>query len=129
EKYDGNATGWTVKLMSRNQATISQEEEYSFAKKIMGEYYKELPKLKIDKFQCRELKSSLELTKTKVGKNRRTGSSTIHKDKTSEKLALDKLPLYSTNMSDAFKYLMYRPEWVNLADKNTNTGMSAPSII
>lgn len=129
EKYDGNTTGWVVNLMSRNQATITQEEEYNFAKKFMGEYYKTLPKLKIDKFGCRELKSSLELTKTKMRKNTRTGSTSIHKDKTSEKLALEKLPLYSTNMSDAFKYLIYRPEWVKLADKQTNTGMSAPSII
>ena len=36
EKYDGNKTGWHVNLMSRNQRTITQEEEYSFAKKLLG---------------------------------------------------------------------------------------------
>lgn len=128
EKYDGKNTDWVVKLESINQATISQEEEYSFAKKLLGEYYEKLPKIKIDKYQCKELKSSLELTKTKVKKDR-LGTTKIHKDKSSEALPLDKRPLYSTNMSDAFKYLIYRKAWVLIADKKVNTGMSAPSII
>ncbi len=128
EKYNGSSTGWKVKLMSRNQATISQEEEYSFAKKLLGEYYNNLPKIKIDKTQCKELKSSLELTKTKVKKDKK-GTTTIHKDKSSEALPLDKRPLYSTNFSDAFKYLIYRREWVKIAVKKVNTGMSGPSVI
>lgn len=128
EKYNGSSTGWTVKLESINQRTITQEEEYSFAKKLLGEYYEKLPKIKIDKFQCRELKSSLELTKTLVKKDK-NGTTKIHKDKSSEALSLEKRPLYSTNFSDAFKYLIYRKSWVLIADKKTNTGMSAPSII
>ncbi|OBQ56101.1 hypothetical protein JJL45_05190 [Tamlana sp. s12] len=128
-KHDGKSTGWVVNLMSRNQSVIYQEEEYNFAKKFMGEYYKELPKLKIDKYQCKELKSSLELTKTKIRKNTRTGSMSIHKDKSSESLALHLRPLYSTNFSDAFKYLIYRTNWVKTADRKVNTGMTAPSIV
>lgn len=128
EKYNGKNTGWKVELKSRNQRTIYQEEEYNFAKKLLGEYYPELPKVKICRTQCKELKSSLELTKTKVKKDKK-GNSVIEKDKSSEKLPLDKRPLYSTNFSDAFKYLIYRPDWVKVADKKSSGGMSAPSIV
>ena len=73
-----------------------------------------MPKIRIDKHQCQFLKSSLELTKTKMSKDR-NGSTRLEKDKSSEKkLPLKKLPMYSTNYSDAFKYLIYRPEWVKL---------------
>ncbi|MFB9055066.1 hypothetical protein ACFFVB_18440 [Formosa undariae] len=128
EKYNGSSTGWKVNLMSRNQATITQEEEYSFAKKLLGEYYPNLPKIKIDKFQCKCLKSSLELTKTKIRKDKKS-TTTIHKDKSSEALPLQHRPMFSTNFSDAFKYLIYRSSWVNIADKRSNTGMSAPDVI
>ena len=128
EKYDGNKTGWHVNLMSRNQRTITQEEEYSFAKKLLGEYYPKMPKIRIDKHQCQFLKSSLELAKTKMSKDR-NGSTRLEKDKSSEKkLPLKKLPMYSTNYSDAFKYLIYRPDWVNLADKNRSSIMVDPGV-
>ncbi len=128
EMYGGSSTGWTVRLMSRNQATITQEEEYSFARKMMGEYYPEIPKLKICKYQCKHLISSLQLTKTKIRKDRK-GTTTIHKDKSSEALRLELRPMFSTNFSDAFKYLIYRKEWVQEADKGTLQGMSAPTVI
>jgi hypothetical protein len=128
EKYNGKPTGWHVNLMSRNQRTITQEEEYSFAKKLLGEYYSNLPRIKIDKHQCKFLKSSLELTKTKMGKDR-NGSTKLEKDKDNEKkLPLHKLPLYSTNFSDAFKYLIYRPEWVKLADKRSGGSLTEPGV-
>lgn len=117
-EYDekGKSTGWVVNLMSLNQGTIYQEEEYNFAKNLMGEYVPGLIKLKIDRFLCKNLKSSLELAKIIV-KTDRKGSKTIHKNKSSEKLPLHALPMYSTNFSDAFKYLVYRSSFV----KKVNT--------
>lgn len=114
---NGNPTGWVVNLMSLNQATIYQEEEYLFMVKLLGETVEGLPKVRIDRLQNKELKSSLELTKTVVSKDRRTGSNRIGKDKSSEKLPLAQLPLFSTNFSDAFKYLMCRNEWMAMAGR------------
>ena len=113
-EYDeyGNRTEWTVHLMSKEQATIYQSEEYFFMKQVLQETVKGLPKLKVDEYQCKELKSSLELTKIIVKKDAKTGNATIHKDKSSESLPVSKLPMMSTNMSDAFKYLYYRKKWV-----------------
>jgi hypothetical protein len=128
EKYNGSATGWKVNLMSQNQATIYHEEEFNYVKKVMGEYYTGIPKIKICRYQCKNMKSSLELAKTKMSKNRRTGNSEIHKDKSSEKLPLDKLPMFSTNFSDAFKYLMWRRHWVKIAAQQKAGAMLDPSI-
>jgi hypothetical protein len=129
EKYDGFSTGWRVNLKSRNQKTITQEAEYNFAKKLLGEYYPGLPKMKIDKYQCKHLKSSLELTKTKMSKDR-NGSSKLEKDKSSEKkLQLKNLPMFSTNFSDAFKYLIMRPEWIRLADKKSGGTLVEPEVV
>lgn len=127
EFKNGVATGWTVNLKSENQSNIYQEEEYSFAKDFMGESSPELPKLKIDKFQCKHLKSSLELTKITV-KIDKLGSKSIHKDKSSEKLAMSLRPMYSTNFSDAFKYLIYRREFVDAVGKKHDYGNMDPGI-
>ncbi len=129
EFENGVSTGWVVNLMSENQATIYQEEEFQFAKAMMGETTKGLLKLKIDKFQCKCLKSSLELTKIKVKKDTKTGSASIHKDKSSESLPILLRPMYSTNFSDAFKYLIYRRALVDLVnDHSSYTGMD-PSVV
>ncbi len=127
EYKDGISTGWTVNLMSRNQATIMQEEEYNLMKNMLGDYDSNLPTVKIDKFGCRELKSSMELAKIKI-KIKTNGSKTIHKDKSSEKLPAAKLPMLSTNMSDAIKYFFFRPAWVKIAMKRKQSTLSAPSI-
>lgn len=127
EKYEGSATGWKVVLMSKNQSTIYQEEEYLFMKKLMGNYYKRLPELLIDELQCPNLKSSLELTKTKISKNK-TGAILIQKDKSSEKLPLKQLPRYSTNYSDAFKYLLFRKNWVDLSKGRSSYVSSDPGV-
>ncbi|WP_051605481.1 hypothetical protein [Sediminibacter sp. Hel_I_10] len=111
---NGNSTNWKVTLMSKGQATIYQSEEYFFMKQVLQQTVPGLPQLLIDEYQCRELKSSMELSKILVKKNRRTGSPEIHKDKSSEALALKKLPLQSTNFSDAGKYLLFRDEWAKL---------------
>ncbi|WP_372744285.1 hypothetical protein [Lutibacter sp.] len=127
EYKDGISTGWTVNLMNKNQATIMQEEEYNLMKNMLGGYDENLPDVKIDKFGCRELKSSMELAKTKI-KVKPNGSKTIHKEKSSEKLAHVKLPMLSTNMSDGAKYFFFRPKWVKIAMKRKITKMSAPTV-
>ena len=104
----GKATGWEVKLMSIGQRDILHTEEYDLMNVIMSEGDKRFPKLRIDEFNCRELKSSLELAPMKPG----TGKEKVAKDKSSEKLAPNRLPMESTNMSDAFKYLICRAEWM-----------------
>ena len=128
EYNDGAATGWVVNLMSLNQATIYQEEEFAFAKAMMGETAPGLMKLKIDKFQCKHLKSSLELTKIKIRTDAK-GSKTLHKDKSSESLPIALRPMYSTNYSDAFKYLIYRRSFVSLVNRHSEYKGSDPFLI
>jgi hypothetical protein len=128
EFENGVSTGWTIVLKSQNQKTIYQEQEYNFVKNMMAEGVPNLPKIKIDKFQCKCLKSSLELTKIML-KIDRNGTKTIHKDKSSEKLEIHLLPLYSTNFSDALKYFLYRPQWVELVShQNSMNGFTAGVI-
>ena len=114
--------------MSLNQSTILQEEEYQFANKLLSDGVSTLPKVRIDKFLCKCLKSSLELTKIIV-KTDNKGSRTIHKDKSSEKLPLASRPMFSTNFSDAFKYLIYRRNFVNQVNTHSSYSGSDPSII
>jgi len=111
---NGTKTGWTVHLMSKEQGNIYQSQEHFFIKQVLQETTKGLPILLIDRYQCRELKGSLELSKITIGIEARTGIRYIKKDKTSESLATSKLPLQSTNMSDGFKYLMFRKRWTQL---------------
>lgn len=119
EYQNGVSTGWSVELMSLNQGTIMQSEEYFLTNKIMQETEKELPVLRIDKYQCKCLKSSIELTKTMVKKDK-NGTSTIHKDKSSEqKLSLEHLPMYSTNFSDAFKYWICRRDFMKMVQSRS----------
>lgn len=120
--------GWVVNLMNKNQATIFQEEEFNLMKHFFGGYKNGLPQIRIDKFGCREYKSSIQLAKTKMSKNRRTGSTMIQKDKSSEKLPLHQLPMFSTNFSDAGKYFFFRPEWVKLTRQRGPLTLGAPSI-
>lgn len=128
EYENGVSTGWIVNLMSLNQSTILQEEEYQFAIKLLSESVPSLPKVRIDKFLCKCLKSSLELTKIKV-KTDNKGSRTIHKDKSSEALPLASRPMFSTNFSDAFKYWIYRRNFVNQVNTHSAYSSSDPSVI
>lgn len=111
---NGHSTGWEVTLKSKGQATIYHDDEYFLMKHLLAGNVKGLPQLLIDEYQCREYKSSLELAQITVKKDSRTGSNRIHKNKTSEDLPLKKLPMLSTNYSDAGKYLLYRQKWVDL---------------
>jgi hypothetical protein len=82
-----------------------------------------LVNLKIDNFQCKRLKSTLELTKIKI-KIDAKGSKAVHKDKSSESLPILLRPMYSTNFSDAFKYLIYRRSFVSQVNTHSQfTGM------
>lgn len=110
-------TGWRVNLMSIGQATIYQEEEFNLMKLVCSETNTKLPKLAIDLFQCKHLKSSMEVAK-QIIKPDRFGNNRIHKDKTSESLPMAKRPMWSTNMSDALKYYMCRPKYMAVL-KNT----------
>lgn len=126
-EWENGVKVWTVNLMSENQATIYQEEEFNFAKTLMGEMTVGLLKLKIDKFQCKCLKSSLELTKIKI-KTDAKGSKSLHKDKSSESLPILLRPMYSTNFSDAFKYLIYRRDFVDMVNTHSQYSGMDPGV-
>lgn len=125
---DGRRTGWTVRLMSRDQANIPQDAEYTFMQEILAEGNPRLPKIRVDALGCQEMISSIELAKAEVKyKGQRK---VVAKIKKSEKLELKKLPRLSTNFSDAFKYLLMRDQWRELAsaqggDDSSGGGASA----
>lgn len=124
---DGSSSGWFVDLKSKDQATIYQEEEFNFAKALMSGTEPRLPRLLIDKYKCKCLKSSLELTKIIV-KTDKTGSRSIHKDKSSESLPMASRPMFSTNFSDAFKYWIYRRHWTELVNTGGSYSGMDPTI-
>ena len=125
---NGTPTGWKVNLMSEYKTKILHEEEYNFARSFLGGFEKENPRVLIDKLQCKCLKSSLELTKTIVKSESGSGSKSIHKNKTSEKMPLHQLPMNSTNFSDAFKYLIYRKIFVQKTQKRGITTISGVDV-
>lgn len=112
EKRDAKVTGWKVDLMSRGQATIGQDTEYLFMKRLYGRYNTKLPEIRIDRFRCKYFKSSIEGAKTETKKDRH-GTTYIAKDKSSEKKKLkgENQLKYTTNFSDAGKYLFLRKSW------------------
>jgi hypothetical protein len=120
-------TGWKVHLMSLNQGNIGQFEEFVFMQQLLSGSNPRLPVLKIDRFQCKQLKSSIEGAKTKIVLGRK-GVSITTKDKSSEKLDLDRLPMESTNPSDSFKYLMMRRQWRNIVRVKRNTSVMSSSV-
>lgn len=116
-------TGWRVNLMSVGQGNIFMDEEFELANLMMGEKNPRLPKLLIDRFECRELVSSLKLAP--VAKDSR---GKIIKIKTSEKVKdIKRLPLESTNMSDAFKYFICRKNYLKIAKqkKHSTAGITS----
>ena len=106
---DGRRTGWTVIQMSRRQSIIPQSEEYGFMQELMNGENGQLPRLLVDAVNCREMVSSFE--KAPAGIRYKGETKVVFKIKKSEKLAPKKLPMFSTNFSDAFKYLMMRRNW------------------
>lgn len=128
-EYDNDKpTGWTVNMMSLGQKTIYQEEEFHLMKEMLGETNSKLPKIMIDLHQCRELKSSMEVAKQVIKLNAK-GVRGIYKNKSSESIPMARRPMWSTNLSDALKYYMYRPKYVNIIKKIQTSGTSyAPTM-
>ncbi|HBZ67589.1 MAG TPA: hypothetical protein DEO70_12195 [Bacteroidales bacterium] len=108
-EYDasGHPTGWSATLMNRKQRNITSSEEYDLMIEMMSGRNQHLPKLLIDLYECPRLRSSLQLAPME-----KDSKGNIKKVKKSEKLPLLRLPMESTNPSDAFKYLMCRPKWL-----------------
>lgn len=115
EKYaDGRPTGWTVQMMSLNQGNIGSNMEYRFMQDLLaGNLQRRLFSLKIDQYNCRNLKSEMEVTRTKTVTDR-NGASMVVKEKTGDKLSTARLPKESTNLTDALKYLLMRKEWIRV---------------
>ncbi len=76
-------------MMSLNQRNIEHWQEYKLVNEMLTGRNKDLPKILIDAFECKELKSSLELTPMDKSKGK------IVKVKKSEKLPLKRLPFES----------------------------------
>jgi len=124
-EYDktGRPTGWRLNLMSIGQGNIAMGDEYDLANQMMGEKNPRLPRLLIDKFECPRLVSSLRLAP--LAKDSRGN---IIKVKTSEKLKdIKRLPMESTNMSDAFKYFICRKNYLKIAKqkKHSTAGITS----
>lgn len=113
-------TGWNVQLMNIGQGTIYQEEEYKFMLKILAGTNPRLPLILIDYYACKPLRLSLQNARTKVR------DKVIFKDKSSERLPVEDLPLHSTNPSDAFKYFAMSKDLRDLA--KDRIGMAAGNL-
>lgn len=129
-EYDatGAPTGWKVEIKTRGFGNINQQTEFLLAKVMMQEEIPSLPKIYIDKYQCRHTISSMGVAKQIVKPNAK-GVRQIFKDKSSEKLPLSKRPLFSTNLSDAFKYLICRPDWIKALRSEKKDEWNAPEVI
>lgn len=111
---EGNATGWTVVLLSKGQGNISSNLEYRFMMDVLsGNVDDLLFRLRIDRHNCPNLKSEMEVTKTKTSANR-DGANIIVKQKTGDKLPLARLARESTNLTDALKYFIMRADWLKV---------------
>jgi len=124
---DGRRTGWRVQLMSRGQGDIYSHTEYNFFSALFdGQLTKRLFRLLIDAHNCPNLKCEMENTPTVVAEDKRTGRKDIRKQKKGDKLALSRLPQESTNLTDAMKYLIMRPDWVNVWKASLKTTVIDP---
>ena len=107
---DGRRTGWTVQLMSLGQGNISSNLEYRFFMDLLpGNLARQLYTLLIDQHNCPNLKSEMEVTRTKAKVNERDNTTQIVKEKTGDKLPIHRLPRESTNLTDALKYFVLAP--------------------
>lgn len=112
---EGRRTGWTVQLMSLGQGNISSNLEYRFFMDLLpGNLTRQLYTLLIDQHNCPNLKSEMEVTRTKAKVNERDNTTQIVKEKTGDKLPVHRLPRESTNLTDALKYFVLRPEVVRM---------------
>ncbi|MCX6250358.1 MAG: hypothetical protein NTX61_06365 [Bacteroidetes bacterium] len=116
---DGKRTGWIVQLMSTGQGNIPHPDKFNLMNILMGEKEKRLPKLLIDQWECKELVNQLEIAPTRQGPR-----GELQKDKRSDKLPISRLPMESTNLSDAFDYLICRRCWLDIAKQRRNHSLS-----
>ena len=111
---DGHLTGWRVILMSRGQGDIYSDVEYRFMTALLaGQLQDRLFSLLIDRHNCENTKAEMENCPTKVTKDR-FNRDVIRKEKKGDKLPFERLPKESSNLTDAVKYLLMRPEWINV---------------
>lgn len=111
---DGKSTGWRVQLMSLGQGNIGSNLEYRFMQDLLsGNLAGRLFNVLIDQYNCCCLKAELEVTKTKTTTDK-SGSTLVVKEKSGDKLPRERLPKESTNLTDAFKYLMMRREFMKV---------------
>ena len=123
---DGRRTGWRVQLMSLGQGNISSNLEYRFFQELLpGHLEARLYRLLIDQHNCPCLKSEMEVTRTKAKADERAGTTQIVKEKTGDKLPIARLPRESTNLTDALKYLVLRPEVVKMWQGKGNVSGAA----
>ena len=112
---EGKPTGWRVQLMSLGQGNISSNLEYRFFMDLLpGHLEAKLYRLLIDQHNCPNLKSEMEVTRTKAKVDERTGSTQIVKEKTGDKLPTHRLPKESTNLTDALKYFILRKDTIRM---------------
>ena len=114
----GVRTGWRVNLKSIGQPNIPMDTEYEFMVSMLKEDIPGLPKLRIDAVNCKEVKSSLENTRAII--KYRKNIKIVAKDKRSERLPVERLPMESSNPSDAVKYLICRKDWIKLTKPKSN---------
>ena len=120
----GVRTGWRVNLKSIGQPNIPMETEYEFMLSMLKEDVPGLPKLRIDAVNCKEVKSSLENTPAII--KYRKNIKIVAKDKRSERLPVERLPMESSNPSDAVKYLICRKDWIKLTKPKSNKSAFVP---
>lgn len=114
-RADGTRTGWHVQLMSRGQGNIGSHQEYNFFSALFaGQLKRRLFTLLIDAQNCPNLKAEMESCPIVVAEDKRTGRKEVRKQKKGDKLPTHRLPQESTNLTDALKYLIMRPDWVNI---------------
>ena len=112
---EGKSTGWRVQLMSLGQGNISSNLEYRFFMDLLpGHLEAKLYRLLIDQHNCPNLKSEMEVTRTKAKTDERTNTTQIVKEKTGDKLPTHRLPKESTNLTDALKYFVLRPDVIRM---------------
>jgi len=125
-EYDaaGGRTGWIVQLMSTGQGNIPHPDKFNLMNVMMSDKDERLPRLWIDKWECKELKSELEIAPVKRG-----SKGEILKEKKSDKLQpITRLPMESTNLTDAFDYLLCRKKWLLIAKQKKSLSFSSLEI-
>lgn len=124
---NGNRTGWVVQLMSIGQGIIGSNLEYRFFSDLLSGYLeKSLYKLYIDRYNCSNLKSEMEVTQTKLATGP-GGGNLVVKKKTGDKLPTHRLPKESTNLTDALKYFILRKNVI--AAWQNSKGVSGAAVV